>query len=315
VVTVVDDKIEKVVTIVFGGFESLHLGHRRLLSHVSGVNDGGVLTFEPLPKEALGYSESRVLTDDERLCAFESMGINQIIKLPFEKIKDLEPETFLSRYLEDVQTIVVGENFRFGRNAVGDISLLKQWCQLNGKNLIVEPLVSVDGEIVSTKAIKNYIHHGNMERARKLLGYPYFIRGPRVHGNRIGSKIGVPTVNLHWSKQKTRPPYGVYDGFLLSNQWSGPALASFGKAPTFDRKDVLLEIYVPGIDLNIRAGEIVLYGFHRFIREEKKFPDATSLVQQIREDENDLAKDAPLIEAEMNQLLLLFSRACLLPSR
>jgi len=118
-----------------------------LLSHVSGVNDGGVLTFEPLPKEALGYSESRV------------MGINQIIKLPFEKIKDLEPETFLSRYLEDVQTIVVGENFRFGRNAVGDISLLKQWCQLNGKNLIVEPLVLVDGEIVSTKAIKNYIHH------------------------------------------------------------------------------------------------------------------------------------------------------------
>jgi len=53
-----------------------------------------VLTFEPLPKEALGYSESRVLTDDERLCAFESMGINQIIKLPFEKIKDLEPERF-----------------------------------------------------------------------------------------------------------------------------------------------------------------------------------------------------------------------------
>jgi len=87
------------------------------------------------------------------------------------------------------------------------------------------------------------------------------------------------------------------------------------RLPTFDRKDVLLEIYVPGIDLDIGAGEIVLYGFHRFIREEKKFPDATSLVQQIREDENDLAKDAPLIEAEMNQLLLLFSKACLLPSR
>jgi len=59
----------------------------------------------------------------------------------------------------------------------------------------------------------------------------------------------------------------------------------FWKGSDLDRKDVLLEIYVPGIDLNIGAGEIVLYGFHRFIREEKKFPDATSLVQQIREDE------------------------------
>jgi len=85
VVTVVDDKIEKVVTIVFGGFESLHLGHRRLLSHVSGVNDGGVLTFEPLPKEALGYSESRVLTDDERskvLCTY-----NTLVSRQYETVK------------------------------------------------------------------------------------------------------------------------------------------------------------------------------------------------------------------------------------
>ena len=314
-VTVVEDKIEKVVMIVFGGFESIHLGHRRLLSHISGMDRSAVLTFEPLPKEAMGYSQSRILTDDERLCAFESMGVSQVIKLPFERIKDLEPEEFLSKYLMGVQTIVVGENFRFGRNAVGDIGLLKKWCHVKGKNLIVEPLVSVDGETVSTKAIKSYIHEGNMERAFRLLGYPYFIRGPRVHGNKIGSKIGVPTINLHWSKQKTRPPYGVYDGFLLSNQWSGPALASFGKAPTFDRKDVLLEIYVPGVDLDIAAGEIVLYGFHRFIREEKKFPDATSLVQQIREDENVLETDTDSINSEMDQLLKLFNRACLLPSR
>jgi len=92
-------------------------------------------------------------------------------------------------------------------------------------------------------------------------------------------------------------------------------LASFGKAPTFDRKDVLLEIYVPGIDLNIGQAKSCFTASTGSSEKKRSFQMLPRWLQQIREDENDLAKDAPLIEAEMNQLLLLFSRACLLPSR
>lgn len=308
----VDKEIDGVDAVAIGGFESLHVGHRKLLNHLSEFDKSAVVTFDPLPKEALGYTSSRILLEDERICAISSMGIQMIAKIPFDKIKDLEPFIFLDNYLSSVGTIVVGENFHFGKDAKGDIALLYEWCVANGKGLIVEPLSTLNGETISTKLIKSYIHQGNVEKAMELLGYPYFLKGQRVGGNKIGHKLGIPTINLHWNQHKTRPPYGVYDGLLITENWHGPALASFGKAPTFDRKDVLLEIYVPDEHIVVGEGQQVLYGFHHFIREEARFDTPQALVEQIHADEQELAKDSPLITEKIDQLYKVFKSDCLL---
>lgn len=315
VVTLVQESVGALDLVVLGGFESIHLGHRKLLSHLKGLSNSALVTFEPLPKEAMGYSDSRILLEDERMCALEKLGVSHVVKIPFNHIRDLEPGEFLELYLRDVKAIVVGENFRFGRNATGDVLLLQSWCRERGKTLVVEPLEELGGQIISTKYIKHLIHDGQMEKALDFLGYPYFLKAARVGGHKIGRKIGIPTVNLHWNKHKTRPPYGVYDGFIVTDMWRSHALASFGRAPTFDRAEVMLEIYVPCANLDVKEGESVVFGFHRFLREEIKFDSASALVEQIHRDEDQLIADAVGIDKSMDQLFATFNKDCLFSSK
>ncbi|NPV88825.1 bifunctional riboflavin kinase/FMN adenylyltransferase [Coprothermobacteraceae bacterium] len=309
---VVQSTVPELKIVALGGFESLHVGHRKLLRHVAGVPNGAVLSFSPLPKEALGRSPSRVLLEEERRCGLESMGVAYMVSLPFNDIRGMEAEHFLDTYMSGVEVIVVGENFRFGRGAAGDVALMDKWCREHGKTLLVEPLERVGEAVVSTRLIKDLIHQGDMVGASALLGYPYFIRGFRCKGYGRGSRLGIPTINLRWNIHKVKPAYGVYDGFVMVGRTWAPAVASFGTAPTFGREAVFLEIHVPKQRLAVNDNEPVLFAFHRFLRPEMRFESVDTLVAQINDDIRAMTEDLEAISEQKRYLDFSFASSCLL---
>lgn len=259
-----------------GGFDGFHLGHRQLLSCAkqSGL-PVGVMTI-------VGGKEKPLFTFEERERIFRKAGADFVFELPFSEIKDLSPQEFLKLLLQEfhVKVFVCGEDFRFGKMALGTPEDLK--C---GDHVRVEmqKLVTMDGVKVSSNTIKGLLQQGKIEKANELLEESFFLIGEVVADRKIGRTIGFPTANIEYAKEKFPLKQGVYETQVEVDGVVYKGITNYGARPTFDNERVLTETYLDGFAGDLYGRKLTVE-FVRFLREIRKFESAEDLKNQLEED-------------------------------
>ncbi len=264
------------VAMLLGGFDGLHLGHRRLLfaAKRSGL-PVGVMTI-------VGGKDFPLFTEIEREDIFRRNGVDFAFELPFLEIKDQTPSEFLAILEREFspKLFVCGEDFRFGAGAKGDPSTIKE----RGQGCVeVLPLVEIDGEKVSSSAIKRLLDVGEMERANALLGERFFLIGKVEKDRQIGRTIGFPTANIAYPKNKFPLKKGVYETRVALDGKDYKAITNFGARPTFGDEKEWTETYLDGYDGDL-YGRTLKIEFVRYLRDVAKFADVDELKTQLEYD-------------------------------
>jgi len=288
--------------IALGRFDGVHVGHRTLLER----------TVEHALKRALvpvcfSFQEStypgadlrgQLTTAEEKAEILAEIGIGVHLHPAFQPpLTEMQAGEFLHSVLVDrwhARLIVVGFDFRFGKDRIGDADFLRREGDARGIEIeIIEPF-NINGELVKATRIRELISEGAIEYADILLGRPYSITGRPRTGRRFGTSIGFPTINFPFPGLKVRPPLGVYVVRMIrrTEAPSHNGVANFGVRPTTDpeNREPLLEVHI--LDPTPRAVDPVLppsdavfkVEFLRFLRPERRFDSIEELKQQIARD-------------------------------
>jgi riboflavin kinase/FMN adenylyltransferase len=281
-----------VVTI--GTFDGLHLGHQALLAR---LRDHGtrlsrpamVLTFEPMPREFLlgrAQAPARLTSCRERWRVLERLGCDYLWLLRFGPLlRNLSGEAFATLLAKELRTplVVVGHDFRFGRNGEATAATLSDAGRRLGFDVDVVPPVTVDGERVSSSAVRDALARADFEQVRRWLGRPYSMTGRVIEGNRLGRNLGFPTANLQIERR--RPPVqGIFAVRVHgAAQAPLPGVASLGTRPTVGGEGTLLEAHVFDFSGDLYGREIEVE-FVAKLREEERFQSLEALVAQMHLD-------------------------------
>lgn len=269
-------KASQGVAMLLGGFDGLHVGHRSLLARAkeSGL-PVGIMTIA-------GCKDKGIFTFAERELIFKEGGVNFVFELPFEEIKTLSPEAFLTLLKENFAPaiFVCGEDFRFGANAQGSPKTIQQWGQVCVESL---PLLEIDGEKVSSRAVKGYLMDGDVAKANALLGERFFLLGEVIRDRQVGRTLGFPTANILYPQEKFPLKQGVYETRVTVNGTTYKGITNYGARPTFDNACVLTETYLDGFRGDLYSKTLKVE-FVRFLREITRFEDIQALKQQLETD-------------------------------
>ncbi len=288
-----DDSIKLNNTIVtVGKFDGVHKGHDKLFRTME-ENAAGrkkvVLAFESEPKDFLNHDEQKtILTESEKQLFCARHGIDVYMRMPLtEEFLAYTPEEFVTKILKNkigATTIVCGADFRFGKQARGDIYFLKEnQVKLDYKIIVVEKEQYNKTDISST-LIRSRIAQGKMEEVNDMLGNPYSIIGKVVGGAQIGRTIGLPTANIIPGKNKLLPPRGVYRSVVVYNNRAYSAITNIGKNPTVSGTgSTRVETHLLDFEGDL-YDEIIEIKLYSFMRPEKKFDSLTELKEQIKQD-------------------------------
>ncbi|OBS09498.1 bifunctional riboflavin kinase/FAD synthetase [Acidihalobacter prosperus] len=287
-----------------GNFDGVHLGHQAILAQLRSEAEARnlpsvVITFEPLPHEFFrGTSAPARLTGlRERLRQFALHGIDRVLLLRFDRqLADLEANHFVERLLVGglgIRAMLVGDDFRFGRDRAGDFASLRQAGEDHVFEVIRRETYELGGERVSSTRIRHALAAGDLEHARELLGRPYTLSGRVRHGDARGRTIGFPTANIALPTG-TSPLRGVFAVTVTSEEGlNGRGVANIGTRPTVDGRHALLEVHLLGFEGNLYHQHLCV-SLQRKIRDEQRFDSLDALVHQIR-------RDASLAEALLAQ--------------
>lgn len=282
--------------VALGNFDGIHIGHQYLLKdNIEKAKcknlKPSVLIFRNHTKTILKKERNSgvdiITSFEEKIKILEDLGIEIVFVMDFdEKIMKLPPDMFIDEILLDklnVRLITVGFDYRFGYKAQGDSKYLREVGKLKGFDVnIIEPIY-VEGEIVSSTAIRNLIIEGNIEKANKLLGRKYCLTGTVVSGSNRGRNLGFPTANIDLSNRYVVPKTGVYKTYTYVGNSRLLSLTNIGYNPTFDEKELKIETYILDFDENI-YGSTIKVEFIEFIRDDIKFNSAEELKAQIKKD-------------------------------
>jgi riboflavin kinase / FMN adenylyltransferase len=283
------------VVVALGNFDGVHLGHQVVLRRA--VEEGRrrgerviAATFHPHPRAVLAPgSEPRLLTTLElRREALHRYGADEVRVIRFdEALSRMSPEEFVGDVLVGeigAGAVVVGENFRFGHRAAGDVGDLRRIMRWYGGEAYSVPVRSEDRRApISSSRIRMLVGEGSVEEAAMLLGRPYVVRGEVVVGDKRGRTIGFPTANVLPDPALVVPARGVYAGFARVGKESYPACTNVGVAPTFERRESRIEAYLLGFGGDL-YGRVIDVSFIGRIREEKRFSGVEELKRQIARD-------------------------------
>lgn len=269
------------VCLTIGKFDGLHLGHQRLIKEMQKTGLPMVMLSVCIP----GAPE--LLTQKESAMAAETMGIASYLRLPLTKnIKEMSPEAFLREICVEkcnAKVIVVGENFRFGRNRAGDAEMLATLSKELGIKCIVCPIIREDGEDISSTRMRSLLAEGDIKTLNRLLGYAYPVHGVVMRGKRIGHSLHFPTVNLYPPEEKLLPPFGVYRTRTRVGENEYVSVTNVGNNPTVRDglvHGVTVETHIPGISEEMYGSEITV-SFYDRIRGQKKFGSLEELSREL----------------------------------
>jgi riboflavin kinase / FMN adenylyltransferase len=271
-----------------GVLDGVHRGHRELLARLDPGMNRTVLTFDPHPVEVLrpGTPPRLLTTIEERVALLDDIGIETVGVLDLSEIKDLDAGDFVRDVLVaglGIGHLVVGEDFRFGRNRTGDVDLLIRLGAELGFRVETISLVALDGEPVSSSRIRVMVETGDVATAGDLLGSWFQIENEVVHGDERGRVLGFPTANLRPPLRKVVPATGVYSCFAIVDGLRHDAAVNVGVRPTFGGGELLIEAHILDFagDLYGRRLELEFVGY---TRPELAFADAEELVARMGED-------------------------------
>jgi len=280
--------------IAIGNFDGLHLGHQKVIKQAKQKAKKnripfGVMTFEPLPVMFFNkkINNFRIDTLKQKIENSEKLGIDFIIIKKFDKnFSKTSAENFISQILHKklkAKLIFISQNFKFGKNRIGNINLLKKRERLfNYKTKTVDPLTK-NKFLISSTLIRKNIKNGKIAFVNKMLGRPWTIEGIVKRGEKRGRKIGFPTCNLDLGDYVI-PKSGVYASKIILNENSKKkGIVNVGYKPTFGKNKLLLEAHIFGFKKNLYDKTIKIM-LLKFIRKEKKFKSITELKKQINKD-------------------------------
>ena len=284
--------------VTIGNFDGVHHGHQALLrllaeqAHEKKV-PSCLMSFDPLPHEYFAQNKPapRLTSARERYTAIaeldQSLRPDMLLILRFDdSLAQLTAEEFVTRVLVGalaVQAVVIGDDFRFGKNRAGDFDYLKKAGDKYGFEVLSLSTHSVDNMRVSSTAIRQALLDDRLSDAERMLGRPYRICGRVAHGDKRGRTIGFPTANIRLNRPAI-PLSGVYSVTLCSPELGEvPGIANIGKRPTVDGARDQLEVHLFDFEKNI-YGMNICVSFHHKIRDEKKFDSFELLKQQIELD-------------------------------
>ena len=281
--------------ILIGNFDGVHVGHQRLFKLANNYKKKfnlniGVLTFEPMPKMFFnkGIKNFRISNINQKNKILKNLGVDFVITQKFDKkfskIKsDFFIEEILSKKIE-AKYIFVSNNFRFGNKREGDVSqLIKNEKIYDYKIIKPQPLI-LNQIVISSTYIRSLLEKGNLKKTNKLLGRNWTIEGTVQKGRQQGKKIGFPTCNIDIKDYVIAKPgvYAVKVNRKNSNK-SLKAIANLGYRPTFNQKEILLEVHIFNFSGNL-YNKYLSIEFTKFIRKEKKFKNVNQLKKQIQSD-------------------------------
>lgn len=276
----------KPLALAIGNFDGMHLGHQTLLANLVAEAKTknltpAVMTFEPHPREFFTphNAPARLSNLREKLEYFQQSGIEKVFVCAFNKrFAAISVQDFMQQMLREklnANTILVGEDFKFGAKRMGDITSLK----VAGFDLIPMPRVDFNAERISSTRVRDALFSGNLALATQLLGRNYSVSGKVVHGAKRGRELGFPTANIHMRHE--RPALtGVYavklDGTI--------SVANLGVRPTIDGvPKLLLEVHVLNFNGDLYNNHVHVDFLHK-IRDEMKFESLMTLKAQIAQD-------------------------------
>ncbi|MGI9228393.1 MAG: bifunctional riboflavin kinase/FAD synthetase [Gammaproteobacteria bacterium] len=285
---------KKGCVLTIGNFDGLHLGHQAIYRQVRAIAaerglEAVIMTFEPhsieyFSPDSIPY---RINSIREKILLFSELQIERLVCLRFNnKFAALTAEDFIRRILLDglnVKAVVVGDDFRFGKNRAGDFGTLQDMGKELGFDVFATETYSIDNERVSSSRIRDALKQGRLDLAEKLLGRPYFLTGRVMHGDKRGRELGFPTANI--SMRHHKPPLpGIFAVRVrgLSEQ-AQPAIAYLGTRPTFSGVRLFLEVYIFADPGDI-YGRRIKVEFVQHIRFDKAFPTVEELVHQMHID-------------------------------
>jgi riboflavin kinase/FMN adenylyltransferase len=281
--------------LAIGNFDGVHLGHRALLERlVATARQHGlppaVMTFEPHPRELFAPEQApaRLTSLREKLALLEGCGVEEVYLLHFSrKLAGLTAEEFIERVLVrglGVRHLIIGDDFRFGKGRAGDFAMLQAAGEQAGFGVEAMHTIEIDGERVSSSAVRDALGAGDLEHAARLLGRPYSIAGRVVHGDKIGRKLGFPTANIQL-KRKRVALTGVFAATVSGiDKRHLPGAASLGVRPTlgFGLRPVL-EVHLFDFDREIYGAHVSVHFLHK-LRDEAKYDSLEALTAQIARD-------------------------------
>jgi len=280
--------------VAVGEFDGVHLGHREVIGGADTV-----LTFEPHPRVVVAPAAAPKLLTSLPVKAdlMAGLGVRELVVVPFdEAFAQRSASWFVDEILVarlGAQTVAVGENFRFGYGAQGDVALLRAQPAFATR---VAELVEVDGEVVSSSHVRGLVTAGEVERAARFLGAPFGLRGLVAQGDQRGRTLGYPTANLVPDTALACPGHGVYACRAAVREGEGwrwwPAATSIGVRPTFvTGRGVLIEAHLLGFAGDLYGHELRLEFLER-LRGERRFDSAEALVEQMAADVEDARRIA-----------------------
>ncbi len=277
--------------VAIGNFDGLHLGHQAILrllveraaaSHLLSL----VLTFSPHPEKILGGEKVLMIqTLAQRLAGLRRLGIEAVLVASFDRAlsrmtsREFFEDILLSRLR--AKEIIIGQDFRFGRNRQGNVEELRRLGADRDVGVHPVPPVQVGGKTVSSSLIRSLLEGGDVEEARRLLGRPYEIEGKVGPGSARGKSLGFPTANI-LTKNEITPP-GVFVTEAVLGKEIFPSVTNIGFRPTFNQDFLQVEAFLFDFQRSI-YGQRIRLRFLRKIRDEKKFATPELLVNQIRQD-------------------------------
>ncbi len=282
--------------VTIGNFDGVHLGHRRILEAVvARARETGrssvAITFEPHPLAVLrpDHAPRRIQTLRQKEEAIEALGIDVLLVIPFTRDFSLtEPETFVRDFLCErlaASELVLGEHFAFGRGKRGDLTLLNRLAPECGFRAWGVDEVLEGGDPVSSSRIRHAITGGRVAEAAAMLGRPYLLDGIVSRGDRVGRKIGYPTINLA-PENELHPSDGVYVTSIEISSFGRrfECVTNIGRRPTvYEDFSTTIETYVFDFSSDV-YGERVRLFFHDRLRDERTFPSMMALTEQIGRD-------------------------------
>jgi len=278
--------------LAIGNFDGVHRGHTAILNRVVDRAEKenarpAILTFYPHPRKMFTGEEPPLITDfDEKMRLIEQQGICAAFVVGEDRaFYRMSPREFSRRVLHEslsVAHLFVGYDFSFGKNRSGDFDELK--VQGNRLGFEVEEVgaVEVDGTPVSSTEIRRLIGDGAVDRAARLLGREYSMRGEVVRGMERGRILGFPTANVDYTTRMV-PADGVYAARVIRGGMEYPAVANLGNNPTFSNGAFTLEVYILDFSEDI-YNEVIEVSFVRRIRGERAFAGPEELIARIDKD-------------------------------
>jgi len=283
-----------------GVFDGVHRGHQEIIKVLTAGAQATsapavLLTFDPHPAKVIGRGDIKLLTlPDERAELLEEMGVNVVITHPFDKdVANITALDFMKQLKSHLglQHLVLGYDSVLGKNREGNVMRLTEIGQELDYAVEVVAALSDESGVISSTEIRKLISIGNVTEAARLLGRPYSLHGPVIHGEGRGKEINVPTANIGYSHEKIIPANGIYACWAYLQGERFRAAINIGINPTFTPEKQIPNVEVHLLDFDREIyGQDVRLEFVARLRDELKFDSVDGLVEQIWKDVEETRK-------------------------